>query len=149
MVWISQDPVLYMLLCSANLDKLPLNLTFPSTDYNVSEPHLHQMSQYNLPYSFWEKKKQKPTKPRAAQLYFHVLTRNQFHTEQGVMSHEPQVGAHILAVLPPAVLGVQLPLQLCTSACQERAPTPLCREQSEDEWDGCTGGARRQKDLGS
>lgn len=96
-----------------------------------------------------KKKNNKPTKPRAAQLYFHVLTRNQFHTEQGVMSHEPQVGAHILAVLPPAVLGVQLPLQLCTSACQERAPTPLCREQSEDEWDGCTGGARRQKDLGS
>lgn len=71
MVWIPQDPVLYMLLCSANLDKLPLNLTFPSTDCNVSEPHLHQMSKYNLPYSFWGKKNQNHKAQSSTALFPH------------------------------------------------------------------------------
>lgn len=57
MVWISWDPALHMLLCSANLDKFPLNPTSsPLTVMRLSVTSLNRRSEYNLPYSFWKKK---------------------------------------------------------------------------------------------
>lgn len=44
---------------------------------------MNHRREYNLPYSFW-RKKTPTTERRAAQLYFHILTRNESHIESDV-----------------------------------------------------------------